>query len=548
MPSALPWETMSPGRVKGGERAPREPAGRCHALAPLLDVPALTRAYRRARSDAAVGVDGVTKEHDGQDLEANVQALPARLKTKQSRPQPLRRVPIPTAQGQTRPLGMSACEATWVQDAVREVWEAMDEQAFLECSDGFRPGRRAHDAVRPLQRIVDRGAGRGILEADIGSFFDSVERTALKKRREVRGAEGSLWRRSGQCWHVGGRDGDTMVEPEVGTAQGSVRSPGLGNVSGHEGLDRWCETEGKPRLQGQATLRRSGDDFLSGFAREAEAQRVQAVLEKRLGRFGLTLHPDQTRLGPFGRPPPAEQRGKGPAAFAFVGCTFAWARSRQGHWRMGCQTRRASLRRAKQALDDGCRRHRPQPVEAQHAALDRRLRGPCHDCGGSGNFPRLLRLVEATKRAWDTWRCRRSQRTRLHGERLTDLLRQRPLPRPRITVRIWGVSPQVTSAEEPDGGHLLVRIWRGAGMGNLPAYSTTAFSTSRVRPPRAVPPCRPPAGARAGVCLPATPAHPWRTHRPWARRATETILRHASAPAAGGRRPAPQDTDRTGAR
>ena len=166
---------------------------------------------------------------------------------------------------------------------------------------------------------------------------------------------------------------------------------------------------------------------------------MQAVLEKRLGRFGLTLHPDKTRLLPFWRPPKAEQSGKGPATFDFLGFTFYWARSRKGHWRMWCKTRRASLRRAKKAIYDWCRRHRHQPVEAQHAALGRRLRGHFNYFGVSGNFPSLLRLVEATKRAWYKWLCRRSQRKRLNWERFTDLLRQRPLPRPRITVRIWGV-------------------------------------------------------------------------------------------------------------
>jgi len=164
-----------------------------------------------------------------------------------------------------------------------------------------------------------------------------------------------------------------------------------------------------------------------------------AVRGKRLGRFGLTLHPDKTRRLPCWRPPQAQQRGKGPATVDLLGFTFSWARSRQGYWRRWCKTRRASLRRAKQAIDDWCRRHRHQPVEAQHAALGRRLRGHCNSFGVSGNFRSLLRLVEATKRAWDTWRCRRSQRKRLTWERLTDLLRQKPLPHPRITVRIWRV-------------------------------------------------------------------------------------------------------------
>ena len=439
MPNASTLADMSPGLLKVVERAQREPEGRFHALAHLIDGSALKRAYRRQRSDAAVGVDGVTKEQYGQHLEATLQELHARLKEKRYRHQPIRRVHIPKGQGKTRPIGISAFEDKVVQDAVREVLEAIYEQDFLECSYGFRPGRSAHDAVGTLKRHVDRGEVRWIFEADIVSFFDSLDRTELKKMLEVRVADGSFLRLIGKCLHVGVLDGEAVLEPELGTVQGSVLSPLLGNVYLHYVLDRWFETEVKPRLRGTATLIRSCDDFIIGFEREEDARRVLAVLEKRLGRFGLALHPDKTRLLPFWRPPTMQQSGQGPATFDFLGFTFYWRRTRTGHWRMGCKTRRASLRRAKQAIDDWCRRHRHQPVEAQHAALSRRLRGHFNYFGVSGNFQSLLRLVEATKRAWYKWLCRRSQRKRLNWERFTDLLRQRPLPHPRITVQIWGV-------------------------------------------------------------------------------------------------------------
>jgi RNA-directed DNA polymerase len=439
MANAQTLVDMSPGLRKVVERAQREPEGRFNSLAHLIDVPALERTYRRQRAAAAVGVDGITKEQYGQSLAANLQELYARLRTKRYCHQPIRRVYIPKGQGKTRPIGISAFEDKVVQDAVREVLEAIYEQDFLECSYGFRPGRSAHDAVRTLKRLVDQGEVRWIFEADIVSFFDSLDRTELKKMLEVRVADGSLLRLIGKCLHVGVLDGETIVEPELGTAQGSVLSPLWGNVYLHYVLDLWFETEVKPRLQGKATLIRYCDDFIIGFEREDDARRVLAVLEKRLGRFGLTLHPEKTRLLPFWRPPTTQQCGQGPATFDFLGFTFYWRHTRTGHWWMGCKTRRASLRRAKQAVYDGCRRHRHQPVEAQHAALGRRLRGHFKYFGVSGNFPSLLRLVEATKRAWYKWLCRRSQRKRLNWERFTDLLRQRPLPRPRITVRIWGV-------------------------------------------------------------------------------------------------------------
>ncbi len=163
-----------------------------------------------------------------------------------------------------------------------------------------------------------------------------------------------------------------------------------------------------------------------------------AVLDKRMERFGLALHPDKTRLLPFWRPPQSQQGGKGPATFDFLGFTFYWARTRKGHWRMACKTRRASLRRAKTSIYDWCRRHRHLSIKDQHAALHRRLRGHFNYFGVSGNYNSMMRLAEDAKRSWYKWLRRRSQRTRLNWERFTDLLLWWPLPRPRITVQIWG--------------------------------------------------------------------------------------------------------------
>jgi retron-type reverse transcriptase len=157
MTNASTLESMSPQLLKVVERAQQESEGRFHSLAHLIDVPALERAYRRMRKDAAVGVDGVTKDDYGQDLEQNLRDLHDRMKAKRYRHQPIRRVYIPKEKGKTRPIGISAFEDKLVQDALREVLEAIYEQDFLDCSHGFRPKRSAHDAVRVLDRIVHRG-------------------------------------------------------------------------------------------------------------------------------------------------------------------------------------------------------------------------------------------------------------------------------------------------------------------------------------------------------------------------------------------------------
>ena len=276
MASALTLADMSPGLLKVVERAQREPEGRFHALA-RDRCASPGEAYRRQRADAAVGIDGVTKEQYGQALEVNLQDLHARLKAKRYRHQPIRRVHIPKAQGKTRPIGISAFEDKVVKMPCARYSKPSTSRTF-RLLVWVSAGRSAHDAVRTLEQSVHRGEVRWIFEADIVSFFDSLDRTELKKMLEVRVADGSLLRLIGKCLHVGVLDGEAVVEPELGTVQGSVLSPLLGNIYLHYVLDRWFATEVKPRLRGKTTLIRYCDDFIIGFEREEDARRVRVVL------------------------------------------------------------------------------------------------------------------------------------------------------------------------------------------------------------------------------------------------------------------------------
>jgi len=174
------------------------------------------------------------------------------------------------------------------------------------------------------------------------------------------------------------------------------------------------------------------------FEQKDDAERVMDVLGKRMGRFGLTLHPDKTRLLPFRRPPARQDGGKGSATFDFLGFTLYWARAKTGRWGMWCKTRSARLRRAVTSIADWCRRNRHEPVKVQHKALCRRVQGHYNYFGVSGNFRSLLLLEQEVQRAWYKWLRRRSQRTRLNWKRFTALLERFPLPRPCIRVRIWG--------------------------------------------------------------------------------------------------------------
>lgn len=437
MADASTPESMSPVLLKVTERAKREPEAKFHALAYAIDVELLTRAYRRIRKDAAVGVDGITKEQYGQALEENIQGLHERMKAMRYRHQPIRRVHIPKGNGETRPIGIAAVEDKIVQGALREVMEAIYEVDFKECSYGFRPRRSAHQALRALNRVAYSGEANWILEADIKSFFDSICRKQLMEMLRIRIADGSLIRLVSKCLHVGVLDGEEFSKPDEGTAQGSSLSPLLGNIYLHYVLDEWFEDEVKPRLTGRATLVRYADDFLIAFEHQEDAERVMAVLGKRMSKYGLNLHPRKTRLLPFGRPPRRQQGGKGPAGFNFLGFTHYWQRGSWGVWRPACKTRGARLSKAIKAVYEWSRRHRHLPVATQHQALVRRIRGHYNYFGVSGNTPSLAKLWFQARRAWYKWLRRRSQRTRLNWERYEELLKYFPLPLPRVTVKLW---------------------------------------------------------------------------------------------------------------
>ena len=260
MSEAKTLERMSPGLLRVMERARRDPCERQLALAHLIDVEALRRAYNRLRKRAAVGVDGVTKEAYGKNLEGNLTDLHRRLREMSYRHQPLRRIRVPKGKGQTRPIGISSTEDKIVQGALREILEAIYEQDFRDCSHGFRPGRKAHDALLTLNRVARTGKVSVILEADVQSFFDDVDRPTLREMLQKRIADKSFMRLVGKCLRVGVLEGEEFSRPDVGTAQGSIVSPILGNIYLHHALDVWFEDVVKPRLTGEATLIRYADD------------------------------------------------------------------------------------------------------------------------------------------------------------------------------------------------------------------------------------------------------------------------------------------------
>jgi len=414
------------------------------SLAYLMDLDWMREAYRRTRKDAAVGVDGQTASDYEQDLDANLASLLERAKSGTYQAPPVKRVYIPKSgtPSQTRPIGIPTLEDKILQRAVTMLLEPIYEQDFYDSSYGFRPGRSAHQALQTLwQQAMDQQGGY-IVEVDIQHFFDTLDGTHLRTFLQQRIRDGVVLRLIGKWLHAGVLEEGQLHFPEAGSPQGGVISPLLSNVYLHYVLDEWFEQQIKPRLKGAAYLIRYGDDFVLGFTQEEDARRVLAVLPKRFGKYGLTLHPDKTRLIPFQRPPAgATGKSGGPEhqvrSFDLLGFTHYWGRSRKGNWVIKRKTASHRFSRALHRIAQWCRRNRHRPISEQHHILSQKLRGHYAYYGITGNGYALAGFHDRVTEIWRKWLSRRHRGKLIPWERFKRLLERYPLPPVRVVHSIY---------------------------------------------------------------------------------------------------------------
>lgn len=436
-------EGISTGIQRIAELARNAPGLAFTTLAHHIDIDLLTRAFERTRKDAAVGVDGQTAAEYARDLETNLRTLETRFKSGEYKAPPVRRVHIPKGDGRsTRPIGIPTFEDKVLQRAVVMVLEPIFEQDFLSCSYGFRSGRSAHQALEALWHGLMKMHGGWVLEVDIKSFFDTLDHGHLRSFLDRRVRDGVIRRMIDKWLKAGVMEEGSISYPETGTPQGGVISPLLANIYLHEVLDTWFEQQVKPRLRGEAFLIRYADDFVIAFAIEHDAQRVFEALPKRFARYGLSLHPEKTRLVPFGRPTrkPTDQRStgdQGPEAFDLLGFTHFWKVSRKGSWVIARKTAKGRLARAVKKITQWCKTYRHLRVKDQHKALVRKLNGHLAYYGITGNARSLKQFRHQMMRAWCTWLRRRSQKAHLSWERFNRLLKRYPLPPARVVHSVY---------------------------------------------------------------------------------------------------------------
>jgi len=411
-----------------------------------LNVDWLKAAYERVKPDSAPGVDGQSWSDYGKNLDENLSQLLQRAKSGSYVAPPVKRVHIPKGDGQeTRPIGMPTIEDKMLQRAVAMLLEPIYEQDFKYFSYGFRPGRSAHEALACIWSQCMNQKIEWILDVDIRKYFDTLKHECLRAILDQRVRDGVLRRLIGKWLKAGVWEEGRLSYPEDGTPQGGVISPLLSNLYVHEVLDCWYAEQVKPRMKGRTFLVRFADDFILGFEKKEDAEKVYRVLFKRFEKYGLSLHPEKTRLVPFGRP--QETKGEGdakgskPETFDFLGFTHYWGKSQKGRWVIRRRTSRKRFERSLKRISQWCREHLHDPLREQVEKLGLKLKGHFGYYGITGNSDALGRYRWEVIKSWRKWLARRGDPQGMSWARMHRLLDFFYLPEARVVHSLSAAKP-----------------------------------------------------------------------------------------------------------
>lgn len=302
------------------------------------------------------------------------------------------------------------------QRAIVLLLEPIYEQDFMPCSYGFRPGRSAHQALRDLRSFIMENGARWVLDVDLRKYFDTIDHGHLRTFLARRVTDGVVRKMLDKWLKAGVLEEGQLRRSDMGTPQGGVISPLLANVFLHYVLDEWIATEVGPRMKRKYTLVRFCDDLVMAFEDFLDSRRVLAVLGKRVGRFGLTLHPDKTRMVDFRfRRPHGRHPATQATTFDFLGFTHVWGKSLKGKNVIYQRTAKVRYARALRNVHEWCKKHRHRPLTEQHARIRRMMLGHYAYYGITGNTERLRWYAHRVEVTWRMWLSRRTRATRSGG-------------------------------------------------------------------------------------------------------------------------------------
>jgi RNA-directed DNA polymerase len=427
-------ESVSQG-LAGVRKAARENKEmKFTALLHHLTIDLLRESFYSLKKKAAPGVDGVTWQEYETGLEDRLVDLHGRVYRGAYRALPSRRVYIKKEDGRQRPLGVAALEDKTVQYAVATILNQIYEEDFLGFSYGFRPGRSQHDALDALSYALLKKKVNYILDADIASFFDNLDKSWLMKFVEHRVADPRILRLIQKWLKAGVMEEGQWSEPKTGTPQGSVISPLLANVYLHYSFDLWVDVWRKKWAQGEVVVIRYADDTIVGFQYQADADRFLENLRERLAMFGLELHPDKTRRIEFGRFAEENRRRRGegkPETFDFLGFTHISGKNRYGWFAVRRKTIRKRMRRKLREIKQQLRQCMHDPVRQTGEWLKSVVHGYFNYYAVPGNLDSLRTFRKRLRSLWWHSVRRRSQKRRLSWTRMM-VLADRWLPQPQV--------------------------------------------------------------------------------------------------------------------
>lgn len=407
----------------------------------------LRESYGALKRTAAAGVDDVTWQEYGEGLESRIMDLHDRVQSGRYRAKPSKRVWLPKPDGRHRPIGIAALEDKIVQQGVVWVLNQIYEKDFHGFSYGFRPERSPHNALDAIWVGITQRKVNWVLEADIKSFYDTINHTWLMEFLERRIADPRMLRLIRKWLRAGVSEDGEWSRTEVGTPQGSVISPLLSNIYLHYVLDQWVAEWRKNKAIGEVIIVRYADDFVMGFQYRREAERFLGEMKERFDQYGLEIHREKTRLIEFGRFAEASraERGEGkPETFDFLGFTHICSRTQKGNrFTIRRKTIAKRLRTKLKEVREAIIRRRHEPVPVLGKWLRSVIQGHLNYFAVPGNRKAVDRFRTESNRAWLFALRRRSQKSRnLTWDRIKRLIKtwiptaktQHPYPNQRLCV------------------------------------------------------------------------------------------------------------------
>ena len=408
---------------------------RINNVAYLLDVANLRESYDQLKRGKAVGLDGMSLEEYGKDLEGNLQNLVERLKKGSYKPQPVRRTYIPKVNGKMRPLGIPTIEDKIVQHCIARILSAIYEVDFLDFSYGFRPNRSCHQALLQLDRMVMTKPVNYIIDADIKGYFDNVSHEWMLKFLAHRTNEPRLLKLVEKFLTAGYLEDGVLFATEKGTPQGGIISPILANIYLHYVLDLWFDKRVKKACKGFVDMVRYADDFIICAEYQEDANLILELLHARLEGFCLELAADKTRIIEFGRGAyvAAKREGKRLGTFNFLGFTHYAGKSRKGNFLLGRKTEGKKLRaKLKEITLWLIKIRNTAKVQEWWGTLRAKLLGHFRYYGVSGNTQYINAFYRLVLRSVYKWLNRRSQQSSFNWDEFKKYVARYPIGEPKI--------------------------------------------------------------------------------------------------------------------